>query len=90
MFDLNAAGLQSGVQAWSFHQDSSHANAARTGRSSLMFLCLRSDGFGKFSTSLGKKGDGCAACDVSLCHHHQSETSKLRFLILHEPQRRAK
>lgn len=56
----------------------------------LVFPWLGSAGLGKFSTSLRKKGDGCAACDVSLRHHLQSETSKLRFLILHEPQRRAK
>lgn len=57
MFDLNAAGLRSGV-----HQDSSHIATARTGRSSQVFL--GSDGSGKVSTPLGKKGDGWAACDV--------------------------
>lgn len=62
------------------HQDSSHTDAAKTGRSSLVFPdCLGSDGSGKFSTSLGKKGDGCAACDVSL--HNRVTALSLKLLL---------
>lgn len=67
MFDLNAAGLQSGVwELRALNQGSSHTDTTRTGRNNLVFPCLGSDGAGKFSPSLGKKGDGCSACDVPL------------------------